>query len=291
MKSKKTPEGNRSDQAEQARWEQAAATWVDDADDIAFMTQGATDALISALAPQTRERFLDLACGPGDPSLSLARIVGAEGRVLSTDAVTPMVAALQARASAEGLDWLETLVCPAQELALPPASFDGASCRFGAMFFADLPAVLARVSSALVPGGRVVFVVWGEARHNPYFTCSSGILSDLGAPVPSGNEQTATVFELAEPGDLASRLSAAGFLNVRETAHDFHMVHRDTDSGGFLARQLERSAPLAERFEQLSAAAQAQAHLLVAEQMKDYEQDEQLLVPSRCLVVRGETAQ
>ncbi len=291
MPSKPSPHSPRSDEAEQARWEQAAATWVDDADDIAFMTQGATDSLISALRPLPRESLLDLACGPGDPSLSLAKSVGAEGRVLSTDAVAPMVAALHQRARAAGLDWLETLVCPAQELRLPPASFDGACCRFGAMFFADLPEVLARVSRALVPGGRVVFVVWAEARFNPYFTCASGILTDLGSPVPSGDEQTATVFELAEPGNLAGQLTAAGFVQVQGTAHDFHMVHEDTSSEQFLARQLARSNPLAERFERLSDADQAEAHRLVAERMSGYEQDDALLIPAQCLVVRGETAQ
>ena len=290
MRGEQKPENNRSDHAEQARWEQAAETWVDDADDIALMTLGATNALLSALCPLPRERILDLACGPGDPSLALARRVGPEGRVLSTDAVAPMVAALQQRARAAALDWLEARVCSAQDLQLSPASFDGACCRFGAMFFARLPEVLARVSRALVPGGRVVFVVWGEARFNPYFTCTSGILSDLGAPVPSGDEQTATVFELAEPGALAGRLIEAGFVNVQETAHDFPMVHEDTTAAQFLARQLARSTPLAERFEQLSAADQAQAHVLVAEQMSGYEQEGRLLIPAQCLVVRGETA-
>ena len=289
MRNEQKPETTRSDHAEQARWEQAAATWVDDADDIALMTQGATDSLLSALCPLPRESILDLACGPGDPSLSLARLVGSEGRVLSTDAVAPMVAALQQRAQVAGLEWLETLVCPAQELKLPPASFDGACCRFGAMFFANLPEVLARVSRALVPGGRVVFVVWGEARFNPYFTCSSGVLSDLGAPVPSSDEQTATVFELAEPGDLAGRLVEAGFVNVQETAHDFAMVHEDTTAEQFLGRQLARSTPLAERFEQLSESEQAKAHRLVTEKMSGYQQEGRLLIPAQCLAVRGET--
>lgn len=289
MQSEQNSHSPRSDQAEQARWEQAAATWVDDADDIALMTQGATDSLISALCPLPRESILDLACGPGDPSLSLARIVGAEGRVLSTDAVAPMVAALQQRAQTAGLDWLSTQVCPAQELELPAASFDGACCRFGAMFFADLPEVLARVSRALVPGGRAVFVVWGEARFNPYFTCTSGILTDLGAPVPPSDEQTATVFELAEPGELAGRLTAAGFVHVQETAHDFPMVHEDTSAEQFLARQLARSTPLAERFEQLSESDQAKAQVLVAEKMSGYGKNGALLIPAQCLVIRGET--
>lgn len=278
----------RSDPAERERWEQAAATWVDEADDIAFMTRGATTGLISALQPHSREHLLDLACGPGDPSLELARIVGPEGHILATDAVAPMLAALDERAAAAGFAWLTTRLSAAQDLELPPSAFDGACCRFGAMFFANLPEVLTRVQRALRPGGRAVFVVWGEALYNPYFTCVSPILKDLGSPVPDDDDQLATVFELAQPGELAGRLTAAGFVNVEENAHDFAMVLNDTGAEQFLARQLERSSPLAERFERLSQSAQAAAHTLVAEQVAAWEHDGRLSFPARCLVLRGE---
>ncbi|MFT7464780.1 MAG: SAM-dependent methyltransferase [Pseudohongiellaceae bacterium] len=284
-----TPASSRSDLAEKERWEQAAVSWVDDADAIAQMTRGATNSLLSALHPRPREQILDLACGPGDPSLEIARIVGSAGRVLSTDAVAPMIAALTDRAAAAQLHWLETRHCAAQELQLDDGSFDGVSCRFGAMFFANLPEVLQRVRRALRPGGRAVFVVWGEAQHNPHFTCSSGVLADLGGKGPQRSSDVATVFELAEPGDLANKLAAAGFLNVTETAHDFTMTLADTTAATFLEKQLGRSTMLTETYLQLSEADQARAQRLVAEKAAGFEQGGELLLPARCLVVRGET--
>jgi len=279
----------RSSDAEQARWELSAPSWVTEADNIARMTRGATDALLSAVAPRPREHILDLASGPGDPALSLARAVGPHGRVLASDAVAPMLEALTRRAADAQLDWLETLDCAAQELDLPPQSFDAACCRFGAMFFIRLDDILLRVARTLMPGGRIVFVVWAAAPANPYFTISSAVLEELGAPPPTNTEQLATVFEWAEAGALAGRLTAAGFVRVTETPHDFMMELPDTPAREFLARQLTLSRPLAERHALLSAEAQATARSRVTEQVAPFERDEGLSIPARCLVVRGET--
>lgn len=281
-------ESNRSIEAELARWELSAASWVEEAERIGHMTRGATDALLAALAARPAERILDLASGPGDPALSLARAVGPDGRVLASDAVAPMLEALARRATEAQLEWLETRTCAAQDLELPPQSFDAASCRFGAMFFTELDEVLAQVARALVPGGRIVFVVWGAAQWNPYFTISSKVLENLGAPAPENNVELATVFEWAEPGALAARLKAAGFVKVTETPHDFAMELPDTPARDFLQRQLTLSRPLSERYALLSPQAQEAAQAHVARQIATFEQDKGLSIPARCLVLRGE---
>lgn len=101
-------------------------------------------------------RVLDLGCGPGYATLDLARLVGAEGRVVGVDASPRFVAHLQARAAALGATNVSAEVQDAETLDMPADHFDGAYARWVLTFVRRPEAIVAGAARALRRGGRLV---------------------------------------------------------------------------------------------------------------------------------------
>src|SRR5882762_2432904 len=135
---------------------------------IATFTHGATEAIIEAAHLRPGMRVLDLASGVGDPALSIAREVAPSGRVTATDLGPGMISLAEELARKKGLTNIEFREASAESLPFPNESYDVLTCRFGIMFFPDLPKALRECLRVLKPGGRAVFVAWGK-KEQPFF--------------------------------------------------------------------------------------------------------------------------
>jgi ubiquinone/menaquinone biosynthesis C-methylase UbiE len=180
-------------------------------------TREATDALLAAAQLRPGLRVLDLASGNGNPALAIAAAVAPDGRVVATDPVPDLLAQAAERARTAGIGTLTTRQASADALPFPDASFDLVTCRFGVMYFPDLPRALAEVRRVLKPGGRVVFAAWGAATQ-PFFQFTFGIL--LRYVDPSFAAEAHSPFKFGRPGTLAADLNEAGFTAVREEFRD-----------------------------------------------------------------------
>lgn len=177
------------------------------------MGKGVTDALVEYADPHPGERALDLACGTGAPSLKVARRVGPKGHVIATDLSEEPLKIAGERARERNLANLEFRQADAHALPFSVSEFDLITCRFGVMFFADLPRALGEMKRVLRPGGRVAFAAWGSFDQ-PYFQSTVGVvLRHTAADVPPG---AAAMFKFGEPGKLAAALSRAGFVDARD---------------------------------------------------------------------------
>ncbi len=172
-----------------------------------------TQTLLDAADLRPGLNVLDLASGPGEPALTIAKIVS-PGRVTATDLSEAMLAALRFNANDEGLTNVEARLADGESLPFPDESFDRVTSRFGAMFFVEIDKALAEVRRVLNPGGRATFVVWGAPIPGTYFgscvvpyTSRLDVKPDPDAPGP---------MRFAEPGKLAKLMDAAGFLDVQE---------------------------------------------------------------------------
>lgn len=183
---------------------------------IAAFTRGATEAILEAAHLRPGMRVLDLACGVGDPALSIAGEVAPSGRVTATDFGPGMMSLAEELARKKGLTNIEFREANAESLPFADASYDVLTCRFGIMFFPDLGKALRECFRVVKPGGRAVFVAWG-AKDQPFFTTSAGIvLKHVPVPPPPPDPEGPSLFMFGERGRLRRALEAAGFSNVHE---------------------------------------------------------------------------
>lgn len=125
------------------------------------------------------QRILDLGCGPGFAALDLAAVVGRGGTVLAIDNAEPYLTHLRQQADAHRLPQLATLSWDLNAAhastddgaenpglwppPLNPGTWDGAWCRWVAMFLNDPEALVRLIARALRPGGRLVlheYIQW-----------------------------------------------------------------------------------------------------------------------------------
>ncbi len=180
----------------------------------AAMGQAATDALVEYARPQPGMSVLDLATGTGEPGISLAGIVGPQGRVTAVDLSAELLEIAQRRAGQRQLSNFVTRQADAQTLPFPENSFDLATCRFGVMFFADTNKALKEVKRVLRPGARACFLAWGPFEQ-PYWSSTMGVVAKhVGGPAISPGSENP--FKFAAAGTLSTALNEAGFIDVEE---------------------------------------------------------------------------
>jgi SAM-dependent methyltransferase len=194
-------------------WTGASPLWQKWNHKFVIQTRAATELVVQGAQVVSGMKVLDLASGTGEPALSLARAVGLQGRVMATDLVPQVLEAARQNAAAQGLDNIEFRVADAESLPFANGEFDRVTCRFGIMFFPDIPKALAEIRRVLKPGGRICFAVFGSLQENPLFAVSLGpFLKRVKLPPPPPDAPH--IFRFADETKLANALSSAGFREV-----------------------------------------------------------------------------
>jgi SAM-dependent methyltransferase len=187
--------------------------------------------LIERAAPEAGMRVLDLACGPGEPGLTLAErvpgvtLVGADGAVGMAK-----VARAQGRARGVGNG---VVVARGERLPFADGAFDRVVSRFGLMLFDDPAAGLDEVRRVTRPGGRVALAVWSVPER---VLCPALTLWALERLAPPEAVEWPRTFSLSAPGALARLCEGAGLTGVREERYDPAFTFRDLDH--FMERNL-----------------------------------------------------
>jgi SAM-dependent methyltransferase len=180
----------------------------------AAMGQPVTDALVEYAQPLPGMKVLDLASGTGEPAISLASRVGAQGHVTALDLSAELLEIAEKRAQTRGLQNFSIRQADAHSLPFPENSFDLATSRFGVMFFRDPVAALDGLRLVLRPGARACFLAWGSFDQ-PYWQSMMGVVHRYaGGPLmPEGGPDP---FRFSESGSLSKVLRNAGFNDIQE---------------------------------------------------------------------------
>src|SRR6202035_3449565 len=112
------------------------------------------------------------------------------------------------------------------------AGFDIAFSRFGTMFFANPVAALSNVRRALVPGGRLVMVVWRRRIDNDWLYRAQTIVEGIVARPEEYDEPTCGPgpFSMADADTTSDVLLHAGFSDVALRRCDIPIaIGRDLD--------------------------------------------------------------
>jgi SAM-dependent methyltransferase len=178
------------------------------------MGQAVTDALVEYSRPQAGMRVLDLASGTGEPAISLAGRVGAQGQVIALDLSEDLLEIAAKRARHRGLTNFTTTQADAHSLPFAESSFDLATSRFGVMFFRDPDLAFRELRRVLRSGARACFLAWGSFEQ-PYWQSMMGVVHrHAGGPLLSSDGPNP--FRYAEHGTLSTILRSAGFREVEE---------------------------------------------------------------------------
>jgi demethylmenaquinone methyltransferase/2-methoxy-6-polyprenyl-1,4-benzoquinol methylase len=164
---------------------------------------------------------LDICCGTGDLALELRRRIGPDGRVVGSDFSEPMLE-LARRKSGEADLAVEFGWADALDLPYGDKSFDAVTIGFGARNLADLDKGLSEMARVLRPGGRLVILEITRPHREPlasffglWFDRVVPMLGSLAGDPDAYSYLPESVRSFPEPRELAARIDAAGFSEIR----------------------------------------------------------------------------
>ena len=201
-------------QGQQEQWNTAATGWRKWSEVIDQGTAGVSERLVELAGVENGSRVLDVAAGYGEPSLTAARVVGADGSVVATDISAEMLAFGRERATEAEIENIEFVESDAASLDFPDGSFDAALSRWGIIFEPDGEAAAARILGFLKSGGRMAISSWGPPDRVPFLGIPMRTaMTRLGvSPPPPG---TPGPLSRPTPEALGGLLDGAGYSDVR----------------------------------------------------------------------------
>jgi SAM-dependent methyltransferase len=180
----------------------------------AAMGSDMTEAIVAAAKVAPGMRVLDIACGTGEPSITIARLLQGTGEVVGVDLSGGPLAVAGERARQHGLSNVRFQEADVHHLPFPDNSFDRITSRLGVMFFADLPRALREMHRVLKPGGRVTLLAWGKFDQ-PYFATTVGTVLKM-LPDVELSSAGKNMNKFGTAGVLAGAMHEANFVLVKE---------------------------------------------------------------------------
>jgi ubiquinone/menaquinone biosynthesis C-methylase UbiE len=180
----------------------------------AAMGRSVTELIVEAAEVAHGMHILDVACGAGEPSISLGMLLDGTGEVVGVDIAPESLKIAEERAADQRLTNVRFQQADVHELPFPDNTFERITSRLGVMFFADLPKAAHEMLRVLKPQGKIVLLAWGPMAQ-PYFETMAGtVLRSL--PGTSLPDSAKKVFAFANAGMLTSALHNAGFKSADE---------------------------------------------------------------------------
>ena len=264
-------------------WTESARYWTKHSDTIHKMFVPLTRALIERAGIGQGQTVLDVAGGAGEPSLTIAGVVGPEGSVTCTDGVSQMVESARAEAQRRGLTNMQFQQCTADSLPFPDNSFDVVVSRLGAMFFPV--AAFREMLRVLRPNGRLAFAVWGRSEVNPFCYLVTRVM-DQHVKSPAADPDAPNAFRFAEPGKLVNVMKQAGAVDVEESIASFD-IEAPISPRQFWELRSQTSDTLREKLAKLPAAEQDQIAAEMEQAVKEFFPSTQMKFPGQFLIATG----
>lgn len=175
-----------------------------------------TSRLVDAVAPREGDRVIDVACGTGMVTRSLAERVGDSGLVVGAD--MSATALRIAQKATLGLPNVSLINADAENLFFGDR-FDAVTCQYALFFFPDAPRALRNMRQNLRRSGVLGITVHGHKDRVPFY---GSILDAMAEFIPDYvSPGTPALDRYSTPGALAKEVKRAGFRKIRVTNHTF----------------------------------------------------------------------
>lgn len=266
-------------------WETSSQYWNKHQALIAKMYAPLTRALIEDAQIVSGQSVLDIGGGSGEPSLTIAVVVGPSGKVTFTDPTAGMVKASREEAERRGLKNIEFHQAGAEKLPFGDNSFDVAVGRLSSMFFSDVPGALREILRVLKPGGRLAFLVWAERELNPFFSVITEVLNQF-VPAEPEDEDAPTAFRFARVGKLKKLLEDAGAVAVKERVLKFD-TQAPVGAAEFWEFRTEMSDSFRTKLAKLGPDEVSAARAAVLKASAPYFKSGTMSFPSQVMIVSG----
>ena len=267
------------------RWSGSAPFWEKHREIIRRMFAPVTQALIEDGLIGSGHTVLDIATGPGEPALTVAALVGPEGKVFGIDAVPEMVAASRRAADRLGFKNAQFEVASADHLPFSADTFDAVVSRFGVMFFPSPVDGVREMLRVLKPGRKLALAVWHFADRNPFHCVLSRVMerySESPAPAPDAPD----AFRFAASGRLRRVFDDAGAIASSERLLHF-AIEASMSVEEFWALRIEMSEKLREKLATLSPEQSSEAKRDALEAIRPYSTTRGMSFPAQVLIVSG----
>jgi len=268
-----------------SRWSESAPYWEKHRTIIREMFAPVTEALVKAAQIAPGNAVLDVATGPGEPALTIAELVGSEGKVLGIDVVPEMVEAARREASRRKFKNLSFAVASAEVLPAEAGSFDAVVSRFGVMFFPDPVRAVREMLRVLKPGGRIALAAWHFAANNPFhYTVSQIIGRYVNSPPPA--EDAPDAFRFAQLGKLRAVVAKAGATAVSENLLQFS-IRAHVSPEEFWKLRSEMSENLRSKLANIPREKLPEVKREAIEALRSYSGEGGITMPAEVLIVGG----
>src|SRR5438094_825029 len=213
--------------------------------------------LLARVNPKIRESALDLATGPGEPAMSIARMVGPDGRVVGIDLSEQMVQLATRIATERRIPGVTFLAMDAEKLDFPDESFDIVASRFGV-------------------------AVWSTADKATAIDAVVGPMLEFAEPDETGDRPAP--FELGGPGEMAKLLADAGFGETQEERRTHLMAFKDEDE---YVQTLIESTPLGLSIREEDPPVQKKILAKTRVNLRKWKSRKGILIPCEGVIVTG----
>jgi ubiquinone/menaquinone biosynthesis C-methylase UbiE len=273
------------DQEVISAWRDSAPFWEKHREIIQQMFAPVTQALVEDGLVSGGHAVLDIATGFGEPALTIAALVGAEGKVFGIDAAPEMVEAARRATDHLGFRNAKFDIASADRLPFPADTFDAAVSRFGVMFFPSPVDAVREMLRVLKPGRKLALAVWHLAERNPFhYTLWRVIERYVDSPPPTPDAPDA--FRFASPGKLQDVLAEAGAVAPSERLLQF-TVQAPISVEDFWALRCEMSEKLREKVAMLSREQLTEVKRQALAALRGYSTDRGMSFPAEVLIVSG----
>lgn len=188
-----------------APWDLVAKGYAAEASDVMLPF---TKHAIALANPADTATVLDVAAGSGMLSLEIARRVR---RVDAVDFSESMLAELEQRRAAMGIENVFARAGDGQQLPYADDTFDAAFSMFGLMFFPDRPRGFRELWRVCKPGAPVVVSSWAPVDQSPLMMLMFGALR---AADPERAAPKTNWLSLENPALFREEMEQAGFRDV-----------------------------------------------------------------------------
>jgi SAM-dependent methyltransferase len=217
--------------------------------------------------------------------LTLADLVGPEGRVVGIDPIPEMVAAARRAGDRLGIRNAQFEVASAGHLPFPDNTFDAVVSRFGVMFFPSPVDGVREMLRVLKPGHKLALAAWAAAETNPFFNIVTGIIERyVASPPPAPDAPDALRF--ASPGKLRDVLIAAGVTAPVERLLQFRL-EAPVSVEEFWELRCEMSEKLRDKIAALSGEQLTEVNRQGIEAIREYSTGGGMSFPAEVLIVSG----